>query len=90
MFGASIYARKFTKEAKTKNTPLDLYIKPHVQKSQSAREQKATAGGGSEKLGLSFLNGQNTDEIEIEQTSVIRYPLTGTGESLSRVVLRCG
>jgi hypothetical protein len=55
VFGASIYARKFTNEAKTKNTPLDLYIKPHVQKSQSAREQKATAGGGGEKLGLSFL-----------------------------------
>jgi hypothetical protein len=55
VFGASIYARKFTNKAKTKNPPLDLYIKLHVQKSQSAREQKATAGGGSEKLGWSFL-----------------------------------
>ena len=41
-------ARKFANEAKTKNMPLDSYIKPYVQKSQSAREQKATAVGGVE------------------------------------------
>jgi hypothetical protein len=51
VFGASIYARKFTNEAKTKNTPLDLYIKPHVQKTRVQESKRQRRGVGVKNWG---------------------------------------